>query len=306
MDSIIKTGGSSVVIGEKFFSGTFGSRYGKVLKISKITPKHNEVQFAERISTIRDFDKYYIIPSDLSILLKPSDKFYSFVKNLVSKDDHAIFNGNLHCCFVDYGGEKDLLDTINDISDNPAESIWNSYTDIIIFAKHILEGLLFLHEKQIAHLDIKPENIMVNCKPGWSRSFDKSKHYFKIIDFGFASTYPFDDYIKYLRGTPGYIPRQINIYRTTPFLPKIIANDFTINYNGNYLIVSNRSLIYKVDSFCFGRVLYFLRYIYEDNRIVSCFDCKSRTRNKLEYIIESLIEPNVIYRKTPLDLLKFL
>ena len=54
-----------------------------------------------------------------------------------------------------------------------------------------MTGLKFLHEKKLSHLDIKPENIMVN-----SRKFK-----FKIIDFGFCSQEPFQDFVTEVRGT---------------------------------------------------------------------------------------------------------
>ena len=45
----------------------------------------------------------------------------------------------------------------------------------------MLEGINFLHEREICHLDIKPENILVKGEE------------FRIIDFGFSSKYPFDE-----------------------------------------------------------------------------------------------------------------
>jgi len=306
MDYILKTGGSSVVMGENYFSGTFGKHSGKVLKISNITNQHNETKYADIISTIDNFNYYYIIPNDLAIVIKPSSNFYNFIKGVVNQDDLSIFNGTLYGYFVDYGGNKDLLDTINDIEYNPVDSIWNSYSDILVFARHILEGISFLHSKEIAHLDIKPENIMVNCKSGWRKYYKKSKHYFKIIDFGFASKYPFDDYVNHYRGTPGYLPRNLKINNNTPFLPKIIANDFNLMYDGHIPLFTHRSFVYRIDSFCFGRVLYFLRYLYENNRIIICYDWSKKSKTKLDILINELIQPNVYNRSVPSECLELI
>jgi len=304
MDSILKTGGSSIVMGEKFFSGTFGKHSGKVLKISNITTQNDETKYVDIISTIDNFNYYYIIPNDLAIVIKPTSDFYNFIKGVVNQDELNIFKGNLYGYFVDYGGNKDLLDTFNDIEQNPTESIWSSYNDILVFAKHIIEGISFLNSKEIAHLDIKPENIMVNCKSGWIKNFRKSKHYFKIIDFGFASKYPFDDYVSHTRGTPGYLPRNLKIHGNTPFLPKIVANDFKLMYNRNFPLLTHREFVYKIDSFCFGRVLYFLRYLYENNRIITCFDWSKKSKTKLDILINELIEPNVYNRRLPSECLE--
>lgn len=49
-------------------------------------------------------------------------------------------------------------------------------SDILLYFKQILEGLLYLHENSIDHRDLKPQNILV---------FDGGKT-LKIADFGLA------------------------------------------------------------------------------------------------------------------------
>lgn len=46
------------------------------------------------------------------------------------------------------------------------------------YVQQILEGVAFMHQQNIVHLDLKPENIV--C-------VDKTGTFVKIIDFGFAS-----------------------------------------------------------------------------------------------------------------------
>jgi serine/threonine protein kinase len=187
---------------------------------------------------------------------------------------------------MDYAGNKELLETINDIESKYDFSIWNSYKTILKFSKHILDGLDFLHKKKICHLDIKPENIIVNTY----------KKTYKIIDFGFSSEEPFDDFVKHTRGTPGYFPKYFETEKPTPWLPKVDANDMI--YDNNILFHIDRRLVYKIDSYCLGRVLYMLRYIYNDNRIYMCFNTEKKNKKKLNEIIDSLVENDANKRMT--------
>ena len=196
-----------------------------------------------------------------------------------------IFNSNLNCFYINNAGNKELLDTICDIDLRYNYSFWKSYQKILDFVKQILEGLKFLHNIQICHLDIKPENIMV----------DTSKFTFKIIDFGFSSKEPFTNYLKDIKGTPGYFPKNIPGYPDESYLPKIDAND-CIEENGITPLKKDYKLVYGVDSFCFGRVLNFLKYIYDVNYVSICFNYEKNKGNKIDSIIKDLVEPNCFKR----------
>ncbi|KAL6467623.1 hypothetical protein MHYP_G00233000 [Metynnis hypsauchen] len=76
--------------------------------------------------------------------------------------------------------------------------------DAIEFLKQILKGVAFMHNKQIAHFDLKPENIML--------SDEKAEHpEIKIIDFGLAQRLTPGEEYRSLCGTPQYIgPEVIN------------------------------------------------------------------------------------------------
>ncbi|KAL7842800.1 hypothetical protein SRHO_G00244890 [Serrasalmus rhombeus] len=76
--------------------------------------------------------------------------------------------------------------------------------DAIEFLKQILKGVAFMHNKQIAHFDLKPENIMLSDK--------KAEHpEIKIIDFGLAQRLTPGEEYRSLCGTPQYIgPEVIN------------------------------------------------------------------------------------------------
>ncbi|XP_026203853.1 death-associated protein kinase 2 [Anabas testudineus] len=77
-------------------------------------------------------------------------------------------------------------------------------SEAIEFLKQILEGLGFMHSKNIAHFDLKPENIMLSDKVSPNPNI-------KLIDFGLAHLFlPGEEY-RSTSGTPQYIaPEVIN------------------------------------------------------------------------------------------------
>ncbi|XP_068188788.1 death-associated protein kinase 2 [Antennarius striatus] len=77
-------------------------------------------------------------------------------------------------------------------------------SEAIEFIKQILQGLGFMHSKNIAHFDLKPENIMLsdNVSPF---------PVIKIIDFGLAHHFEPREEFRSTSGTPQYIaPEVIN------------------------------------------------------------------------------------------------
>ncbi|KAK2525040.1 Death-associated protein kinase 2 [Columba guinea] len=85
-----------------------------------------------------------------------------------------------------------------------AEKEMLSEEEAIEFLGQILCGVRYLHSRRIAHLDLKPENIMLQDK-------DVPKPQIKIIDFGLAQRLDDGVTFKSLCGTPQYIaPEVIN------------------------------------------------------------------------------------------------
>ncbi|XP_008330012.1 death-associated protein kinase 2 isoform X2 [Cynoglossus semilaevis] len=77
-------------------------------------------------------------------------------------------------------------------------------SEAITFMKQILEGLRFMHGKNIAHFDLKPENIMLSDKSAPNPTI-------KLIDFGLAHRFLPDEEYKCSSGTPQYLaPEVIN------------------------------------------------------------------------------------------------
>lgn len=286
-NNLIKSGSSSLVLGSNFYMTFKPIKPFKLLKITKLDHNNDEFKFLSDIRTIDNHENYYSIPDEANYLLKPGHRFYNYIKTLVNEEDALFMKGTLTCCYLDYAGNMELLETVNRIDRYHDFSLWNSYKTILEFTAFILKGLSYLHDKKICHLDIKPENIMVN-------TFKKT---YKIIDFGFSSKEPFDDFMAHPRGTPGYYPCLIETEEPKPWLPKIEAND-------PLFFVNDHKLVYKIDSYCFGRVLYSLAYIYKTNRVYLCFNTEKKNRKKLQQVIHSLIESNVHRRLTISQCLK--
>ncbi|KAM4725402.1 death-associated protein kinase 2 [Anableps anableps] len=76
--------------------------------------------------------------------------------------------------------------------------------EAIEFLKQTLEGLKFMHKNNIAHFDLKPENIMLSDKTSPHPNI-------KLIDFGLAHHFCQGEEYRSTSGTPQYIaPEMIN------------------------------------------------------------------------------------------------
>ncbi|XP_030629259.1 death-associated protein kinase 1 isoform X2 [Chanos chanos] len=73
------------------------------------------------------------------------------------------------------------------------------------FLKQILDGVHYLHSKQIAHFDLKPENIML-----LNRSVPHPR--IKLIDFGLAHKIDFGNDFKNIFGTPEFVAPEVVNY----------------------------------------------------------------------------------------------
>ena len=295
MSNILKTGCYSIILGDKYYEGYFPKKENKLLKVTKIMSNHSEIRHLSKIRSIKEYEKYYSIPDEEITILLNNSEFYKKLIQLVIKDNMTIFTGNLHCMYIDFAGTMDIIDSINELNELNYSTVWTNIKSILDFSKHIMLGLKFLHENKICHLDIKPENIMIN--------FNGKTNNFKIIDFGFCSEEPFNDYIIYFKGTPGYFPCHFDsINYIQPGVPKIEANDMIL-INGIIPMVGNRDLVYKIDSYCLGRVLYLIMHYYDNNIEIGCFDTEYRSRNKIKKIINLLLEKNITERVTITHLL---
>ncbi|XP_056870891.1 myosin light chain kinase, smooth muscle isoform X1 [Takifugu flavidus] len=79
------------------------------------------------------------------------------------------------------------------------------------YVQQILEGVAFMHQQNIVHLDLKPENIV--C-------VDKTGTFVKIIDFGLASKLDNTTPLKVMHGTPEFVAPEVINYE-----PVCLATD---------------------------------------------------------------------------------
>lgn len=287
-NKLLKTGACSVVLGSFHYKDFFPSRENKLLKVTKSNSSHDEFKYLSIVRSIPNYSRYFCIPDEVSYLIKPSDSFYTHIDKLTLDHNVNIFYGNINCTYIDNAGDKELFDTMTELFELNDYSYWKTYDMILDFTKTMLSALSFLHEKKMCHLDIKPENIIVNTK---------TKQY-KIIDFGFSSIEPFDDYVENVKGTPGYFPRNFIEYQSTSWLPRVHTNDMKL-IKDKLPMVINRKLVYKIDSYCLGRVLNFLKYVFDHNNPVK----DKKNSSKLSKIIEDLLKYDVNKRPTVKDAL---
>lgn len=286
-ENLLKTGTFSIVCGENIYGKYFPKYKNKLLKITQHCDRHSEGKYSGIIKKIPNYEKYYSIPDEISYLLTPNETFYKYLQEILDEENLKIFGKNLYCYYVSCAGNKELLDTINDLNYPDRKKIWNSYDNIIQFSFHIMSALYFLHQNKLCHLDIKPENIMV----------DTTKFQFKLIDFGFCSQEPFEEYVHDVKGTAGYFPKFVRSEKITRFLPQIEANDY-VKKNGMIPIIRNRKLVYKIDSFCLGRVIYMLLYLYQEFKTPSCFFLNKRKIKKIKSFTNDLLMSDVYQRLT--------
>lgn len=285
--NLLKTGASSILLGPERHKGYISPKTNKLLKITRRMSKHDEFIFLPVVRQIKHYEKYYCIPDNLISILKPSDSFYRELKNMMYREKMKIFDGPLECYFINYAGNKDIFDAVCELDYNGVSPIWKSWKDILHFIEKILLGLGFLHDKKLCHLDIKCENIVVNMQ---------TKEY-RIIDFGFCAKEPFDDYVKNIRGTPGYFPKHMKGHEPNIWLPRIYANDMVLD---NFMLpmARDRKLVYKIDSFCFGRVINMLFYVFNDTYQQYCFCYGYSKKSKICSIINDLLKSDVHKRLT--------
>ena len=299
MDKTLKTGGTSILLGSEYYKKYFPIKDGKILKITKKLKSHDETLNLHLIRKIKDYEKYYTIPDEIEKELNMYTPFMASIQKLLKKDDQDLIKGEglFQVMYVNYAGNVDLLDSLNEL-ENGNVSIWNSKKRFYMMVNHLLDGMSFLHNNKIAHLDIKPENIMINFQSDLDIKFT-------IIDFGFCSVEPFSDYIENTKGTVGYFPKHFdNILYIQGGLPKITANDMKPLESGNIPMKEDWKQVYKVDSYCLGRLFsltyYHIKKKYPNNSLSNClFKTKpDEMRFKVEDTIKLLTLDDVFQRKT--------
>uniref|UniRef100_A0A8C4QDV1 Myosin light chain kinase, smooth muscle n=1 Tax=Eptatretus burgeri TaxID=7764 RepID=A0A8C4QDV1_EPTBU len=141
-----------------------------------------------------------------------------FIKALIAKDKESIRHeielmNSLHHpklvqCQAAFEDKSNIIMVMDLISGGElferiiAEDFELTERECIKYMRQIVEGVCFVHEQGIVHLDLKPENIMCVNKTGTS---------IKLIDFGLARRLENNKSLKVMFGTPEFVaPEVIN------------------------------------------------------------------------------------------------
>lgn len=100
------------------------------------------------------------------------------------------------------------LVTGGELFEKVVEEEFISENEVIHYMKQIMKGIEHMHSKNVLHLDLKPENIMI-VAPNSKR--------IKLIDFGLARKYNPKENLKVMFGTPEFVAPEVLTYdRITP------------------------------------------------------------------------------------------
>lgn len=204
------------------------------------------------------------------------------ISSLVELSKYPKCNNYILCIYdyIEKNGKVYIITEIlkgTDLGILKTDKLELSNFDILIFMKKLLEGLSFIHSKNITHRDIKLENIILT-----------NSKLLKYIDFGFSCK--IDKCSKGMVGTPYYMP------------PEMIERKIT-DYK-------------KVDIYALGVVFYFFvhkQFPYqgknmkelEKNILTTTVLCKS-TNDDVNTIINNMLSKNSNDRMNPESLLKLL
>ena len=296
---LLKKGSISMVLGESYFQDFFQPQKNKILKVTHLDCNQNELKHMKIISSIPRASEYYALSEDLKFMIEENHPFYQKIQELMGEELlPSLQKPPLTCFYIDYAGDLEMYDAVIELQTKHRSPYWKKPKDILVVLHHIIEGLYYLHQHKICHLDVKLENIVI----------DSQRKTYKLVDFGYSSIEPFDDFISNPKGTPGYCPKFFEKVKINKYLPKINANDFVSSDPDGYIpFHKNYMLVYKIDSFCLGRTIYCLWQIFLENNDIGCcltygFKKNKKIVRKIELVLAYLLVNDVYQRLDIIDI----
>jgi len=210
---------------------------GSCAVVKLATHKVTKEKFAIKIYTkefLLDPQKRNIVKNEINIL-KQLDNEY------IMKLYEEIDTPNYLYLVLEYINGIPLIDILKNEKNG-----YLSQKRAIILMTQIIKGIIYLHDKNIYHRDIKLENILV-----------MKNDIIKIIDFGFAVKCNRDSYQKLFCGTPSYMaPELLNKEKYIPYYSDIwslgvlfysmLYGRFPFDRNDKYLLEDNDDFFEKI------------------------------------------------------------
>ncbi|XP_040287918.1 myosin light chain kinase family member 4 isoform X2 [Bufo bufo] len=169
-----------------------GGRFGQV---HRCVEKTSGLALAAKIIKVRGHKEKEEVKNEIQVMNQLNHT------NLIQLYD-AFESRNDIVLVMEYVDGGELFDRIID------ENCTLSEVDTILFIKQICEGIQYMHQMYIIHLDLKPENIM--C-------VSRADYQIKIIDFGLARRYKPREKLKVHFGTPEFLAPEVVNYDFVSF-----------------------------------------------------------------------------------------
>ncbi|NWR76933.1 MYLK3 kinase, partial [Centropus unirufus] len=169
-----------------------GGRFGQVHKCTEIS---TGLSLAAKIIKVKGAKEREEVKNEINIMNQLNHV------NLIQLYDAFEAKNNI-TLIMEYLDGGELFDRITDENYNLTE------LDAILFTRQICEGVHYLHQHYILHLDLKPENVLCVNRTG---------NQIKIIDFGFARRYKPREKLKVNFGTPEFLAPEVVNYDFVSF-----------------------------------------------------------------------------------------
>lgn len=212
--------------------------------------KKKEIEISNLIRKIKEYHLYFLpLISETQFNIQKLTQEWHYINIIKMEYKINVPKSQCYKAFhVNSGGEnfKKLLLS--------KKLTWLDTGFILKILSRLLEITNILHNNKIAHLDIRPENIM------YDETVDNFSDRIKLTNFGNSDMYPFNRYryLKILNKNP-YFPISSN-ENYIKYLPKKKPNDWIINNHIYYHNSDSNSFdnVYKHDVYSIGMSIYFI------------------------------------------------